>query len=311
MLLLSSGLAVAQPVSVAAAQRAVDAGDPVSALEITKVLLSTQPENAAALLIQSTAHLMLGDLEVGEQELDRALQLDPALRQGWLNRAALSMAASDYPAALAAFEQARQLDPGADDNHLNLGATRLLMGDLDAAAQDFERYLQRSAGNSEAFYLVATNYAMGGYAAFALRHLHQAIKLDERSRRRARRDPNFVSLEDHPRFQDLMNTDIYVLSSDSHRAARVFKGAYDGGRGVLLQSVLDALYGLREPFDPNVEVTENWALIWGRYRIKLRQDLEGGVVELTAPQSAFTATEWEQETKRLFDSVFVQIPKRL
>jgi tetratricopeptide (TPR) repeat protein len=252
----------------------------------------------------------MGEVEKGREELDRSLALDPAQRQGWLNRAGLAMAEEDFSAALSAFEKARDLDPGALDNELNLGATRLLLGQLDQASAHFEAYLGRSPQRAEAFYLVSSNYAMGGYVAFALRHLHQAILLDERVRMQARRDPNFVQIEDHSRFLDLMRTDIYAMPADAHRTARAFEGGYLEGNGPLLQSVLDALYGLGEKFDRNVEVTPEWALIWGRMRIKLRQEGERGVVELSAPTGNFSSLEWERLAKSLFDSIFVQLQKR-
>ena len=292
------------------AQSALDSGDPTTALEVVSRYLKKNPSSAEAWLIQSTVHFMLGQVEVGTEELEKVLKLDPQLRQGWLNRAGLAIASEDLQTALDSFLKARELDPSAADNDLNLGATRLLLGELDLAAEHFESYLSTSPGQAKAFYLVATNYAMGGYAAFALRHLHQAILYDERVRRQARRDPNFLLLEGHPRFLDLMSTDIFVLPSGSHRTARAFSGSYDGGQGPLLQSVLDALHGLHESIDPNVEVTPDWALIWGRYRIKLRQDTEGGVVELSAPVDRFSPHEWERATKVLLDSIFIQLQKR-
>jgi tetratricopeptide (TPR) repeat protein len=292
------------------AQAALDRGDASAALIEATQLLAQDPKSAPALLIRSTAHFMMGEVEKGREELDRSLALDPAQRQGWLNRAGLAMAEEDFSAALSAFEKARDLDPGALDNELNLGATRLLLGQLDQASAHFEAYLGRSPQRAEAFYLVSSNYAMGGYVAFALRHLHQAILLDERVRMQARRDPNFVQIEDHSRFLDLMRTDIYAMPADAHRTARAFEGGYLEGNGPLLQSVLDALYGLGEKFDRNVEVTPEWALIWGRMRIKLRQEGERGVVELSAPTGNFSSLEWERLAKSLFDSIFVQLQKR-
>ncbi|MBZ0112659.1 MAG: tetratricopeptide repeat protein [Thermoanaerobaculia bacterium] len=308
--LVGGATLAAGAIDLGSAQAALDRGDPATALKEAAELLSQDPKSAPALLIQSSAHFMLGEIDKGRLELDRSLALDPTQRQGWLNRAGLAMAEEDFSAALSAFEKARDLDPGALDNELNLGATRLLLGQLDQASAHFEKYLARSPQRAESFYLVASNYAMGGYVAFALRHLHQAILLDERVRMQARRDPNFVQVEEHPRFLDLMRTDIFAMPSDAHRTARAFEGGYLEGNGPLLQSVLDALYGLGESFDRNVEVTPEWALIWGRMRIKLRQEGDRGVVELSAPAGNLTSLEWERLTKSLFDSIFVQLQKR-
>lgn len=310
VLLVGGATLPAGAVDLGSAQAALDRGDPATALKEAAGVLAKDPKSAPALLIQSSAHFMLGAIDEGREELDRSLALDPTQRQGWLNRAGLAMAEEDFSAALSAFEKARDLDPGALDNELNLGATRLLLGQLDQASAHFEKYLARSPQHAESFYLVASNYAMGGYVAFALRHLHQAILLDERVRMQARRDPNFVQVEDHPRFLDLMRTDIYAMPADAHRTARAFEGGYLEGNGPLLQSTLDALYGLGESFDRNVEVTPEWTLIWGRMRIKLRQEGDRGVVELSAPAGHFSSLEWERLAKSLFDSIFVQLQKR-
>ena len=69
---------------------------------------------------------MLGDMEPGRRDLDRALELDPELRQGWLNRAALAVAEERYADAVAAFRRAEALDPAAPENDLNVGTAQLL-----------------------------------------------------------------------------------------------------------------------------------------------------------------------------------------
>ena len=86
--------------------------------------------------------------------------------------------------------------------------------------------------------------------------------------------------------------------------------AYGGGSGPLLQGVLDAMQLLPEPFEPQVEVTPGWAVIWGQMRVSVRDAAGGGVVSLTAPVDRFTPAEWQRRTKRLFDSIYVQLAQR-
>ena len=288
----------------------LDTGQAPQAVEALDRILKRDGKNAEAYLLRSTAHFVLGDEARGIADLDRALALDPTLRQGWLNRAALAMADQDYPRALEALQRAQELDPEADDNFLNLGAVRLLMGQLDEASRDFQSYLQRNP-RAGAQYLVATNYAMAGYPGLAIRYLHQAIQMDEKVRVRARADANFAELAEHPRFQELMLVDGYQPPAGSHRASRTYALAYDLGEGPLLQATLDALHKLRMSYEPRVEITPDWALIWSDFRIKLSDGSTGeGRVELTALPDAMTATEFAARSKRLFDQIFIEVGKR-
>jgi tetratricopeptide (TPR) repeat protein len=291
-------------------QSLLDRGQVTEALEALKAVLKRDKKNAKALLMRSTAHFVLGDEARGVADLDRALELDPTLRQGWLNRAALAMADENYPAALASLLRAQELDPAADDNFLNIGAVRLLMGQLDEASRDFESYVQRNP-RPGSVYLVASNYAMAGYPGLAIRYLHQAIQMDERVRVRARADPNFFELEDHPRFQELMLTDSYQPPPGAHRASRSYALPYERGDGPLLQATLDALHALRMSYEPRVEVTPDWALVWSDVRIKVSDAPDGGGrLELTAPPDAMTAADFEARAKSVLDRVFIEVARR-
>jgi len=295
---------------LAAAQAKLDAEDPEAALQLLDPLLKREGKLARGYLLRANARLMLGDAR-GKEDLDRAIALEPTLRQAWLDRAAVAVAEKRYAAALADFEQARALDPADADGILNIGVVQLLLGRLDEASRSFQDFLGRRPGDASAHYLVATNYALTGYAGLAVQNLQQAIALDERSRAAARGDANFADLAANPRFQELLRTDAYRPPADARRAERVYPGAYAGGQGPLLPATMDALQALGESFDARVEVTPEWALLWGAMRIKISDDLKGqGQVTLTAPAAAMGEGEWRQRSARLLDAIFVQLGKR-
>ena len=316
--LCALGLALALAVPAAAAEggpaaagELIEAGRPEAAVELLDRWLAANPEDADALLLRSTARFVLGEMEAGQADLTRALEIDPALRQGWLNQAALALAGDDHEAALEAFRRAEQLDPAAADNSLNIGAVLLLQGRLDEASRRFESYLAASAGVAEASYLVATNYAMAGYVGLSLGHLRRAIALDERSRLRARNDPNFSGLAANAQFQQLLVVDGYQPPPGSHRAARRFEAAYGGGpEGPLLRAVLDALQISGKPYDPRIELTPDWALIWSDMRIKVSALDGGGEVLLSAPATRFTPEEWRRASESLFRQIAIQLVSR-
>jgi tetratricopeptide (TPR) repeat protein len=297
--------------TLAQAQELLDSGRPQAALPLLDALLRKEPGNARALLLRSTARFLTDDIAGGTADLDLSLELDPRQRQAWLNKAALAIADKKYDAAFTALSEAEKLDPQASDNDLNLGAVLLLQGKLQPASDRFGRYLARHPRSAEPRYLVASNYALTGYAAFAIEHLRQAIEIDERSRVRARTDPNFAGLYSQARFQELLAADTYRLPPGAHTARRVYDVPYDQQDGMLVNSVLGALRTAGERHDPRLETTADWALIWGELRIKLSRTKDGkGLVEVSAPVERMSAAEWQRRSDKVLHAITIELYSR-
>jgi tetratricopeptide (TPR) repeat protein len=296
---------------IARAQELLDSGKAEESLQILDRLAKKKPPNGQVFLLRSTAHFMVGDSAAGGKDLDRALEIDPSIRQAWLNRAALDLSEKRYDRALEALRNAKKLDPAAPDNDLNIGAVLLLQGNLEAASSSFKVYLERDPSSPEAFYLVATNYAMAGFAGPAIQHLTRAIDLDEKARLRARTDPNFRDLETNPRYQQLLNADTYQPPAGSYRQAFDVDMPYDGANGLLLRAVLDALQFSGIPFDPRVEVTDVWALIWSEMRIKVTNSAQGsGQIQFSSPANRFTPSQWQSRIENLQREITVRLAAR-
>ena len=296
---------------IAAAQELLDADHPEEAMTRVAPLLTRNADDAQALLVRGTARLMLGDVEAGRRDLDRSLSLDPGQRRGWLNRAALAISEERYDDALQAFLTAEKLDPKAPENDLNIGAVLLLQGQLKPASDRFAAYLAGGGASADGNYLVATNYALAGYAALAVEHLRRAIQLDERSRLRARSDPNFSALAANPAFSELMTTDGYRPPEGAYSASHPFPVAYDRADGELLRAVIDTLQLTGHSFGPQVEVTDHWALIWGEARIKVSNTLgDQGLVQVSAPADRLTPAQWRDLTEGLFRGVTARLATR-
>lgn len=296
---------------LARAQEFLDAGDVTSALEILDRLVEKKPPDAEAYLLRSTALFMSGDLDRGRGDLDRSLKIDPNLRQAWLNRAALDLSDQSYEEALEALQKAKELNPAAPDNDLNIGAVQLLSGNLQEATTYFQAYLTAHSTSADSYYLVATNYAMAGYAGPAIEHLRRAIDLDEKSRLKARTDPNFREIEGNARYQQILRTDSYRLPPGSYQRLFEVETPFEGTDSLLLRAVLDALQFSNQPFDRRVEVTEEWALIWGEMRIKLDSSTEGkGRILLSAAADQYTPTQWQQQTDALIREITVRLTSR-
>ncbi|MGB3565129.1 MAG: tetratricopeptide repeat protein [Thermoanaerobaculia bacterium] len=296
---------------LAQARELLEAGNAESALALLDRVVKKNPSSAEALLARSTAHFVLGDDKPGRRDLSRALEADPELRQAWLNSAALNLADQNYDGALEDFERAERLDPAAADNDVNIGAVLILRGDLDGANQRFQRYLSLNPGLAGAFYLVATNYAMAGYAGLAIENLQRAVELDEKTRLRARTDPNFAALETQPRFQDLLLNDTYRPPAGTYTATKAFEIPYSGADNRLLRAVVDALQISGQPFDRRVEMTPGWALIWADFRIKVSDGTMGkGLVQISAAPETFTPTQWRERSEEFFRQVDIQLLQR-
>lgn len=295
----------AAPERLAEAQELLDAQDPEAALEVLDPYLKRRPEDAQALFLRSTARFMVGETDTGRRDLETSLKIDPDRRQGWLNLGGLAVTEERWDDAAQAFLRAEELDPEAPENDLNLGAVRLLQGDLAAASERFREYLGRNDASADDYYLVATNYAMAGYAALAVEHLREAVQRNERARLRAKTDPNFLAFSNHPEFQNLVETDTYRPPPGAYEASRRFPAPYDPEGGGLLRAVLDTLQLSGASFDSRVEVTPSWALIWGDLRIKVERGAQQGqgVVRVSAPSERFTPAEWRRRVTELFNEV--------
>ena len=288
---------------LAMAQRFLDQGEATQALEVLGEVLRKDKKNATALLLRSTGRIMAGDLAAGFADLERALAINPGLRQGWLNLAGLEIAERRYDAAYAALVKAQQLDPSAADNHLNIGAVLVLQEKLEEAAEHFDQYLVAQGTSAQAQFLVASNYAIAGSEDLAVEHLRQAITLDERYRLQARTDERFLNLNSLD-YKVLLNTDLYSPPADAHQVAAAYRVPYRLGDNKLLYAVLDALKRLGETYDPKIEANPRWALVWSAMRIKISNQSDGtGVVSLSAPASRFTKDEWHQRSQALFRAI--------
>lgn len=286
---------------LARAQAAVDAGDSETAIALVEPILKRDKRNARALLIRSTARCLEGDLGACEKDLDAALAADPTLRQGWLNRSALAIAGKRWDDALAALDRAEAIDPAAADNGLNHGAVFLMKGELEPAAAQFRRYLDRSGADPNAWYLVATNYAFSGYAALAVEHLGRAVAIDERQRLRARVDPNFAELASHRGFQQLLTTDTFRPAPGSLRAEKLLRTRLAGPDSPIVTAALNAVQLSGLPIQGSVELTDDWALLWTDFRIKLsKADGDMTIVTLTAAPGRYTSDQWSSRTEAFF-----------
>lgn len=299
--------AVGQVDRLAEAQGYLDGGQVEEALAVLDRLLKTDKKNAEALLLRSTGRIMNGDVQGGVVDLKKAIKMDPTLRQGWLNLAGLEIAQGRFEEAHRALLEAQKIDPTAHDNALNLGAVLLMQGKAKEAGPYFRRYLEQVRGSAEALYLVASNYALAGLPEPAVEHLRRAIQLDEHMRLRARGDERFLALRD-PGYQELLATDSFTPTPDARKAAAAFEVPYNSENNRLVYAVLETLRKQKIPYNPNIEATTNWALVWADVRIKVSNQADGtGLVSISAPAEEFTPEEWQRRSQGFFRGIHTSL----
>jgi tetratricopeptide (TPR) repeat protein len=288
----------------------IEEGDAAAALELLDPYLRRRDKSAPGFLLRSTARFIEGDREGGAADLERAVRLDPDLRQAWLNLGALRLSDADHAGALEAFERARDLDPSAPDNGLNLGTALLLMGRVEEASELFRGYLRGGAQPGPAALVVAKNYALAGYQALAIESLRAAIVADEKLRLQARIDPAFDPLRASAPFRELLELDLHQLAPGAYMERQLFDVAYEPN-GRALGAVLDALRALGIAYDVRVEVTPSWSLVWSEMRIEVAAAGDGTAVEISAPPEAFTPAAWQRRSRELFDRIRWELAPKL
>ena len=286
------------------AEALIDAGDGEAALEALAGVRGAEAQSGRFLQLRGTARPLVGDQEARRKGPPQAVKADPQLRPAWLLLAGLATSEKRWDDALEAFQRAEALAPGEADNSLNIGAVLLLKGDAAGAAQRFARYLQLDP-SAQAHYLVATNYPVVGQAAGAAPYLRRAIDLDERTRVAARTDPAFLALAETPALRAILDAPPNPPGQDAYTLARSFdEESYSGPGCRLLSAVLSAVQTSGEPYDPRVEATAAYAVIWGQMRIVVRNDADGrGVVTLDAPADRMPLSSWRQRSEAFLREV--------
>lgn len=161
-------------------------------------------------------------------DFSKAIELDPRDSTNYIARAGILMNQMNKPElAIADYNKAIELEPVAF-NYMNRGEAYLLLGKNDLAeidrskadelyADDFskrgdyefaiEKYgdaIKRIPGRATLYYKRALVYTLAGDSKKAMIDLKEAIRLDSSYKVKARKDPQFNSIKNHPDFIKLV-----------------------------------------------------------------------------------------------------------
>jgi tetratricopeptide (TPR) repeat protein len=98
----------------------------------------------------------------------------------------------------------RAAAPKTAEEYYNLGVVDLNRGAVDSALERLGRADKLEPNQTHIRYALAAAHALAGNTGAALEHLSATLELQPGQRARARRDPDFHSLAQDPRFRQLV-----------------------------------------------------------------------------------------------------------
>lgn len=212
--------------------------DPVAAEAHARAAVALDPNSALAQLFLGIVLSHVGRHAEALAATQRARALDPLFAQTFALSSQVAKNAGDYPAAVEYATQALAINPQFWVAHLHLGHAHVALGELEAALRDFSNAERFSEGNSKATSFRALVLVRLGRVdeareilralraraeaeyvppmAFALIHaalnepdaaldaLEDALAVRDTHLLGLKEDPDFESLRDEPRFQQLV-----------------------------------------------------------------------------------------------------------
>lgn len=181
----ASQLGLGQP-GLDVARAALRGGAPRVALQVADGLLSKNPRDIDALIVQGDALTTLGHLDDATKSFTTVLALDPTSVQGHIGLGRIRLA-TDPAGAEALFLEALQRDPRNTTALNDLGIARDLQGHHTAAQRAYSRALGIDPDSHAAQVNLALSLAMSGHADRAQRLL-QPLAAEPGASRKVRHD---------------------------------------------------------------------------------------------------------------------------
>lgn len=164
------------------------------------------------------AYQTLGRYGQARREYDQALAIRPTYPEAWNNVGTLEHARGRFKQAIAAYRKAVEIKPALATPWKNMGSAFLALGRVEEGLSAYRRAYSLDPGvlesrtgavasgldpGTEGYYL-AKMFAASGQAEVALQFLLKAEAAGFRDWDKVRGDPDFKSLGDDPRFQELL-----------------------------------------------------------------------------------------------------------
>jgi len=186
-ILLVSALATQMPsrdVSVSTALAELNKGRVLESIEQFKQIVRSDPGNGPAYFYLSTVYTQMGEVEIAERYLRRAMELNPKQSAHYLQLGLIRFRQKQWRPALELFQEALTLGPGSTAAAIwrSIGDVQVELFDRDAALQAYETSLRLQPQDA------ATRLALGRFYLYrsdshrSIEHLQAALEIDPAQR---------------------------------------------------------------------------------------------------------------------------------
>lgn len=140
--------------------------------------LSKFPEAAQGYNMRAREWVQRGDFDRALPDLERAIALEPALPNPWINRGNIRGLRGDYEGSLADLTKAAEIAPAEFDAHFNRGITLQSMKRYEEAVAALTRALELKPGEAKAWFARAACYSHWGKHREAIADFSRGLTLD-------------------------------------------------------------------------------------------------------------------------------------
>jgi len=145
------------------AKCALNADEPQRTLEVSEMVLKTEPENDHAHSLLAKAANQLGDIQVAEEHYDRAVQLNPDNAENWIALGEMYRSNGQSTKMVETLRMASQALPNDARIHLALGEAFLKQAMATQALTSFKRAYQLQPDEKIALRLGQTMLSLGHF----------------------------------------------------------------------------------------------------------------------------------------------------
>jgi protein O-GlcNAc transferase len=140
-------------------------------------VVAQQPDSAAANFNLGLACTAFGAIKRAEAAYRRALELDPAMVEAWVNLGGVRLLLWDFQAALDANVEALKLDPDCLLAHYNAGQAYLYLANAEGVVAANRRVVEMQPAHGAGHYFLAVGLLAAAEVAPARAHLAEALRL--------------------------------------------------------------------------------------------------------------------------------------
>jgi len=139
--------------------------------------IESTPDSAPAHFNLGLAYTRAGKMTSAERAYRRAVELDPAFLEAWVNLAGTLLHQWRFKESLEAGRKAAELDPNLAQVHFDMGQAHLYLGDAEAVVRCNERALELAPDHPAATYFLAVGMLATDRVQEARKYLNRAIDL--------------------------------------------------------------------------------------------------------------------------------------